>query len=720
MKKFKLIKQHDAKDCGVACLAMILNQYQTTIPISKLRVMSKTDNQGTTAYGMVAAMEQLGFECEVFKSDASLWQENLSFPLIAHVVVDGSFLHYVVIYGIKNGKILIADPAKGKTSKLAEEFNKEWTGIVLTATPTEQYKPVKDELKGLLSFIPLLLPQKKIIFEITLLSFLLTGFGIIGSYYFQLIIDRIVPARSANLLEIISIGLLTMYMIQAFLQYLKRYLLILLGQRLSTSIMLRYFDHVLHLPMSFFSTRKSGEIISRFLDATKIIDALANATLSLFLDASMVISVGLVLYLQNAQLFFISLATIPIYALIVFSFIKRFDQTNEEQMEAGATVNSQIIESLKGIETIRSFNATDHISNKVTEQFNEMMEKTFKNLNLDNIQANLKNALQVMSSTVLLWFGTTLVLKGQMTIGQLITYNALMIFFTTPLQNIINLQVKIQTAKVANDRLNEVLFLEQERLAKSDLLDTPIRSTDSPLIEFKNVSFSYGFSENVLTSLSCVIPENSKTAIVGMSGSGKSTLVKLLMNFYTPEEGEIFYQGQDLRSISRLELRHSFSYVPQDPFFFSGTIMENLLFGIETKPSLKEIEQACELAQIKSYIDQLPLTYQTSIEEGATNLSGGQKQRLAIARALLKQSNVMILDEATSGLDTRLEHLIIDNLMAIQNKTIIFIAHHLPIAKKCDVILVLEDGQLVESGSHQHLLDLNGTYKTLWEMMTVA
>lgn len=293
MKKFKLIKQHDAKDCGVACLAMILNQYQTTIPISKLRLMSKTDNQGTTAYGMVAAMEQLGFECEVFKSDASLWQENLSFPLIAHVVVDGSFLHYVVIYGIKNGKIFIADPAKGKTRKSAEEFNKEWTGIVLTATPTEQYKPVKDQLKGLLSFIPLLLPQKKIIFEITLLSFLLTGFGIIGSYYFQLIIDRIVPARSANLLEIISIGLLTMYVIQAFLQYLKRYLLILLGQRLSTSIMLRYFDHVLHLPMSFFSTRKSGEIISHFLDATKIVDALANATLSLFLDASMVISVAL-------------------------------------------------------------------------------------------------------------------------------------------------------------------------------------------------------------------------------------------------------------------------------------------------------------------------------------------------------------------------------------------------------------------------------------------
>ncbi|MFD2387694.1 ABC transporter transmembrane domain-containing protein [Enterococcus rivorum] len=220
--------------------------------------------------------------------------------------------------------------------------------------------------------------------------------------------------------------------------------------------MLKYFNHVLHLPMSFFSTRKSGEIISRFLDANKIIDALANATLCLFLDASMVLLIGTALFLQNRLLFLISLVTVPIYALIVFLFIKPFDRTNEEQMESGAVVNSQIIESLKGIETIKSFNATDQVFDKVQNQFQELMEKSFKNANLDNLQSNFKTALQVIGSTTLLWVGTSLVIKGKLSIGQLITYNALMSFFTTPLQNIINLQVKIQTAKVANDRLNEV------------------------------------------------------------------------------------------------------------------------------------------------------------------------------------------------------------------------------------------------------------------------
>ncbi len=719
MKRFKLIQQHDVKDCGVACLAMILNKYHTTIPLSKLRLMSGTDNQGTTAYGLVQALEQLGFKCEVFKTDRSLWQENPTFPLIAHVTVDGSFLHYVVIYGIEKGTLLVADPARGKIKKTMEEFDVEWTGIILTATPTEQYEPLKENLKGLTSFVPLLGAHKKLILGVVLLSFLLTGIGIASSYYFQLIIDAIVPSGSVSLLTSISIGLLTMSIARAFIQYFKQYLLVLLGQRLSTSVILSYFDHVLHLPMSFFSTRKSGEIISRFLDASKIIDALANATLSLFLDATMVVSIGLVLYFQNSLLFFVSLASIPLYAIIVFSFIKPFDKKNSEQMEANATLNSQIIESLRGIETIKSFNATEQVFGKVTEQFNETMETSFKNFNLNNIQSNMKSALQFIGSTVLLWFGTTLVLKGQLTIGQLITYNALMTFFTTPLQNIINLQVKIQTAKVANDRLNEIFYLEQERVYESDLTGH-VEEIAHPLIEFKDVSFSYGFSENVLSHLSCTIPQYAKIAIVGMSGSGKSTLMKLLMNFYHPEEGEILYKGKDLRCVSRLEIRESLSYVSQDPFFFSGTIMENLLFGIKEKPSMEEIERACDLAQIRSYIMGLPLNYQSPIEEGATNLSGGQKQRLAIARALLKQSDVLILDEATSGLDTRLEHLIVENLMNLPDKTILFIAHHLAIAKKCEAIFVLEQGQLVESGTHEHLLDLNGTYGTLWEMMTVA
>ncbi|MCF1783090.1 peptide cleavage/export ABC transporter [Lactobacillus mulieris] len=723
MKKIKLIKQHDEKDCGVACLSMILNFYDTSVPISKLRLMAGTNSQGTSALGLVQALNNFHFQTQVIQTDESIWkEEDVNYPLIAHVIIDGVFFHYVVVYGMKNGKLLLADPAKGKIKQTPKEFASIWTGILLITVPTENYHPTQDKSNGLFSFVSLLANHKKTIAGIVLLSFILTGFGIIGSYYFQVIIDRIVPLRSVNLLEIISIGLLSMYVIQTLFQYFKQYLLIRLGQQLSSSIMLKYFNHVLNLPMNFFSTRKSGEIISRFLDANKIIDALANVTLSLFLDVSMVIFIGTALFLQNYLLFYISLSTLPIYGLIVFLFIKPFDRTNEEQMESSAVVNSQIIESLKGIETIKSFNATNLVYEKVQQQFKEMMDKSFKNTNLDNLQSNLKTALQVISSTTLLWVGTYLVIKGRLSIGQLITYNALMSFFITPLQNIINLQVKIQTAKVANDRLNEIFLLDREFLgeATNQQMSNIELGTKEPLIEVKDLSFAYGFEENVLNNLSFSINSNEKVAIVGMSGSGKSTLAKLFVNFYTAQKGEIEIQGKSIQNISRFDLRNKIGYVSQENFFFSGSIFENLIFGLDYQPTEEQILWACEMAQIKEYIEGLPLQFQSPIEEGASNLSGGQRQRLALARALLKNSEILILDEITSGLDSRSEHLIIQNLMNLENKTILFIAHHLSIAKDCDHVFVLDKGRLVESGTHTQLRALHGTYEELWKMMTIA
>lgn len=721
MKIFKLIKQHDSKDCGVACIAMILDFYDSTVPISKLRLLSGTGTHGTSAFGLVTALESFGFVNEVFETDNSFWEESkLPFPFIAHVIIDESFMHYVVVYGRKKDKLLIADPSRGKRAVRAEAFNKEWTGILIMTHPAENYVPVKDSTKGLFSFVPLLINQKKTIIEIIILSFLLTIFGIIGSYYFQVIIDQIIPRQAVGLLEIISVGLLSMYILQAVFQFVKQYLLTLLGQRLGSFIMLQYFNHVLHLPMNFFSTRKSGEIISRFLDANKIIDALANATLSLFLDVTMVVFVGTALFLQNQLLFLISLATIPVYASIVFLFMKPFDNSNEEQMESSAVVNSQIIESLRGIETIKSFNATDQVYQKVENQFTDLMKKSFRNANLDNLQSNMKSALQVISATLLLWAGTALVLKGRLSIGQLITYNALMSFFTTPLQNIINLQVKLQTAKVANERLNEVFALNQELLDDAEY-DLSVReSTTEPTVTLSKVTFGYGFEEAVLKNVSCEIEKNSKVAIVGMSGSGKSTLAKLLLNFYELQLGKIEIQGKKIQTIPKSQLREAISYVSQETFFFSGSIYENLTFGLNEVLNDEKIIWACELAQIKAYIESQPLNYQFQIEEGGSNLSGGQKQRLAIARALLKNSEIMILDEATSGLDTRSEHEIIQSLLKLKDKTIIFIAHHLSIAKACDQVLVLENGHLVESGTHDRLRSLDGVYKNLWEMMASA
>ncbi|GGD05407.1 peptide cleavage/export ABC transporter [Enterococcus wangshanyuanii] len=712
----KLIKQQDEKDCGVACLAMILNYYKTEVPINKLREISGTDTDGTSAFGLKTCIEKFNFDCQAIQADSTVWREkDLTLPLIAHILVDQKYFHYVVIYKIQGDILYIADPGKGLLKQTIKEFEAQWTGVLLLMTPNTEYQPSVEKVKNISSYFPIILKQKGIIFHIVLASFFITLFGVLSSYYFQGIIDYFIPNSLISTFNVISIGLIFMSIFQVIFEYVRGYLLIILGQRMSISIMLSYFKHVLKLPMSFFSTRKSGEIISRFLDANKIIDALASATLSIFLDIGMVITIGITLFIQNKELFIIALGTLPFYILAIGIFVKSFDRLNEEEMTAGAMVNSSIIESLKGIETIKSYNGEEKVYEKVDQQFIQLMKKAFKKANLDNIQQGLKHSIQLISTVLILWIGSFFVMDGIISLGQLITFNALLVFFTDPLQSIINLQTKIQTAQVANRRINEIFYIEPEKKKNETEknIDPSIFHND---ITIKNISFSYGMKEPVLEGITTSISSGEKVALVGVSGSGKSTLAKLLVHFYTPSEGEILYQRVNMQDIDTHLLRDHVTYVPQESFFFHGTIIENLLFGLSKNISFNRIIQVCEMVQLLEFINQQPLRFDTLIEEGASNLSGGQKQRLALARALLKDAEILLLDEATSGLDTILEHKIINNLIQLSDKTILFIAHRLSIAKASDKILVMDGGVLVEQGTHAELRYHGGVYQKLWEI----
>lgn len=716
MKRMKLIKQQDEKDCGIACLAMILNYYKTEVPINKLREYSGTDKQGTSALGLKRCIEKFDFDCKAIQADANVWKETeLTLPLVAHVLVDQKYFHYVVIYNVQGDLLHIADPGKGVSKLTIKEFSEQWTGVLLLMNPNKHYQPSVERVKNIGSYLPILLKQKGIVLNIILVSLLITLFGVISSYYFQGIIDYFVPNNIISTFNVISVGFIFMYVFQVFFEYVRGYLLIILGQRMSISIVLSYFKHVLKLPMSFFSTRKSGEIISRFLDANKIIDALASAILSIFLDVGMVIAIGVTLFIQNRELFLIALGTIPFYFLSIVTFVKTFDQLNEEEMIASATVNSSIIESLKGMETIKTYNGEEKVYDRVEQQFIKLMKKSFKNTNLNNLQQAIKHAIQLISTVLILWVGSYYVMDGKISLGQLITFNALLVFFTEPLQNIINLQTKIQTAQVANRRINEIFHIEPEKRE-----ETTIKNIDNTIflrdITMKNVSFSYGMKEPVLKDISMSISAGEKVAIVGMSGSGKSTLAKLLVHFYTPTEGEILYQKVNMLDMNPDFLRDHVTYVSQESFFFHGTILENLLFGLSNNVSFDRIIEVCDTVQLLEFINQQPLRFDMIVEEGASNLSGGQKQRLALARALLKDANILLLDEATSGLDTLLEHKIIESLNKLSNKTILFIAHHLSIAKLSDKILVMDKGRLVEQGTHEKLRYQGGIYQKFWEI----
>ncbi|MBQ2654828.1 peptide cleavage/export ABC transporter [bacterium] len=712
----KIIHQQDEKDCGVACIAMILKNYKTEIPIHKLRDFSGTDLDGTSAFGLKKTFEKLNFECLAIQADDSVWKEKeLPLPLIAHILIDDSFMHYVVVYDVKGDFLYIADPAKGRYKQSIESFQKVWTGVLLLPTPKESYKSSKEKVAGLSSFLPIIWHQKSLVFHIILASIFITFFGIGTSYYFQGILDYFIPNQALSTLNVVSAGLIIIYLFRVLFEYSRSYLLVLLGQRMSMSIMLEYFKHVLSLPMNFFSTRKSGEIISRFLDANKIIDALASATLSIFIDIGMVIIVGTTLAIQNVTLFLITLVSIPFYLLSIISFVKSYEKANQEEMGAGATLNSSIIESLKGIETIKAYNGELKVYHRVDNEFIKLMKKSFKTVTLNNVQQGIKHAIQLISSAVILWVGSYSVINGSITLGQLITYNALLVFFTDSLQNIINLQVKMQTAQVANKRINEIFAVEPEKISENNEQNINEQVFHQG-ITIENMSFSYNLKSPTLKNISCSIPPYSKVALVGLSGSGKSTLAKLLVRFYNPTDGTINYGNINHLDIGFNQLRNHVTYVPQESFFFSGTIIDNLTFGVEKTQSFERIMEVCDSVQLSEFINQQPLRYNMVLEEGATNLSGGQRQRLAIARALLKDSDIIILDEATSGLDTLLEQSILDYLFKLEDKTLIFIAHHLPIAKSCDKILVLHEGLLLEQGTHEELRYNQGIYQKLWDV----
>ncbi|MCY7144057.1 peptide cleavage/export ABC transporter ComA [Streptococcus gordonii] len=713
----KFRKQHyraqvDTRDCGVAALAMIFGYYGSYFSLATLREKAKTTNDGTTALGLVKVAEGLNFETRAFKADMSLFDlEEVSYPFIAHILKDGKLLHYYVVTGQDKHTIHIADPdPQVKMTKISRErFEQEWTGITIFLAPSPAYKPSQEKKNGLLDFIPLLIKQKGLITNIVLATLLVTLINIVGSYYLQSIIDTYVPDHMKTTLGMISIGLIIVYILQQFLSYAQEYLLLVLGQRLSIDVILSYIKHVFQLPMSFFATRRTGEIVSRFTDANRIIDALASTILSIFLDVSIVSIIAIVLFSQNSSLFFLTLLGIPVYALIIFLFMKPFEKMNHETMEANSLLSSSIIEDINGIETIKSLTSEKQRYQKIDKEFVTYLKKSFAYGRSESLQKVLKAAARLILNVLILWLGATLVMDQKISLGQLITYNTLLVYFTNPLENIINLQTKLQSARVANERLNEVYLVKSEFEEKKLIKDLSHFQAD---IDFRGVSYKYGYGANVLSEIDLHIPAGSKTSFVGVSGSGKTTLAKMMVHFYAPNQGDICLGGVNLNQLDKQALRQYINYLPQQPYVFNGTILENLLLGAREGTTQENILRAVELAEIRSDIERMPLNYQTELSADGAGISGGQRQRIALARALLTDAPVLILDEATSSLDILTEKRIIDNLMVL-DKTIIFIAHRLTIAERSEQVVVLDQGRIVESGSHKELIEREGFYHHL-------
>ena len=711
LKKYYCVKQQDIQDCGPACIATIAKQYGLKMPVSKIREAAGTDLEGTSVYGVVQAAEKLGFSTKAARVETKdEIYENLPTPFIAHVIMDEVLLHFVVVHKVTKKYILVADPGRGMIKYKPDEFFKIWDDILVFLTPTAKFEK-GDKTKGLFQrFWGLIKVQKGLLVNIFIASILITILGIAGSFYYKFLIDDILPNNLSSNLHSLSIAMLVLLGCKIITEFFRKILFIYMAQNIDVPLLLGYYNHVINLPMNFFGTRKVGEIISRFSDGDKIRNAISSVTLTLMIDILMAIGGGIILYLQNTKLFFTCFIPIVLYLALVFGFKNKLKKVNRVVMEDDAALTSYLVESLEGIETVKAFNGEGLVKIKTENKFLKFMRSCFKHGMTYNVQETLMSVVSGGFGICLLWFGGCLVLKGEISIGELMSFNALLAYFIEPVARLINLQPQLQEAIVASDRLGEILDLELEKVSEDDLRPETLFGD----ITLENVNFAYGLRDNVLNNININIKAGEKIALVGESGSGKTTIAKLLMNFYEVKEGRIVLNNLDINNISKEVLRNKVSYISQDSFFFSGTIKENLEFACDGVTHEMMVE-ACKKAHIHEYIESLPMGYKTPLEEKGSNLSGGQRQRLSIARALIKKPEILIMDEATSNLDSITERAIQNTLEeCTKNVTTIIIAHRLSTIKKCSKIYVMDKGSIIEEGSHKELLSNKGYYYKLW------
>ncbi len=743
----RFIKQHDERDCGAACISMIASHYGLKHPISKYRELTKTDQNGANLYGLCDAAKKIGFHAEALSGNIEdllngINNGDIKFPFIAHIINEDYMQHFIVVLNIKNGKFIIADPAKGKVKCTIEQFTNLWNGYIVTFEKNQEFRKGNFEKGGLKKFFGLLKGQYAKFITIIILSVIISAIGIMGAFVFQVTIDDFYIAHETVICEdgctdehehvteealeesetildkvlefIIDEAsnfnaffacLIGLYILQGLIQFTRGYLISLISKKIDMRLMIPYYDHIIDLPMSAVNTRKTGEYLSRFSDANAVREAVSGATLTLILDSFMVIACGVILYIENSKLFYISLIIIILYAVIVFCYKKPLENINREVMENNARVQSYLKESIDGIETVKSHTAEKNAKNQNNSKFTRLINAVFKTNVISISQDTLCNLVELVGTVIILWVGFGMVIANQVTVGSLITFYALLAYFTEPIKNLIGLQPMMQSAIIAAERLNDILDIPTEG---NDYIEDKQLSFES--IKISNVDFRYGNRELILKNISFEIKKGERIAIVGESGCGKTTLAKLLLKFYTPENGEILIDNKKLSKTPTNSIRNSFSYIDQNIFLFSDTIKNNLLLG-DTIASESEIIAACKATKADEFIESLPFGYETFLDENGKNLSGGQRQRLAIARALIRKPKLIIFDEATSNLDTITETAIKDTIFGLnKDLTCIIIAHRLSTIKNCDKIIVMSKGEIIEIGTHNELIAKRGKY----------
>jgi len=647
--RYPIILQHDATDCGPAVLAMIAAHYNKRVSIAKLRDFAGTDQRGTNLAGLSAAAEQVGFLPRAVRG-AHEALKQVPLPAVAHWK-EGNRNHFVVLYKVSQRKIVIGDPAVGLRKLTTDAFLKSWTGVLLLLAPTPRLRgfiPSKSSFSRLCS---LLLPHHRLFLDALLAAVLMTILGLTSSFFIQALVDYVFVLGQKPALNWLGLGMLLVTLARAGFLGLRSYLLAHLSQRIDAETVLGYHRHLLGLPLTFFSTRRSGEILSRINDAIKIRIAVSTTTLSVIVDSVLVLTAAGVMAWLNWSLTLRSLQLMPALGGAVWLLNRPMKRRQRTAMEKSAEVEAQMAEAIGAIHAVKAFRAERRIQLKTEARFAEMQEASFDSQLLAAYSTTISSLMAGCSTLGLLWFGGQQVLAGTLTVGQLMAFYTMLGMILGPVERLAGANQTIQDAIIAADRLSEVLELDPEvSQQRANAIDRPIAGA----IEFQNVAFRYGSRGPVFQDLNLKIEAGESIGIIGESGCGKTTLANLLARFFEPSAGRILIDGVDVRDYTFDCLRREIAFVPQDIVLLNSTIADNIRFGLPlARP--EEIRAAAQAARVDEFAGRLPHGYETIVGERGLGLSGGERQRIAIARAILLDASILVLDEPASHLDTQSE-----------------------------------------------------------------
>ncbi len=706
-KRLPHVYQLDEMDCGAACLGAVTRYYGRPVSLPTIRELVHTSADGTSLLGIARGAEALGLEARTVRASKSKL-DRLPLPAIVHW--EGN--HWVVLYEVGERHVRIGDPALGIRRIERAEFEEKWTGYAALITPTPEFEQRPMAQTNLAWLKPFLRPHRAALLKAVGLAFVAAGLELAIPIFTQIVVDQGIGKHNTQLMYIVLAALLAVLVVMVVATVLQRYILSFVAVRIDTEALDFLTERLLSLPMSYFTTRRTGDIERRLSGMRELRQFFIESGVMALTASTQLLAALVLMFVYSWQLALVYVALAPLYALLMRYSSSRLRPMFDSLEEGFGRYGSQQIDSIRGIETVKASAAEEGMRQMMLARFTQLADRIFRSEFLIMTYQGAIQMVTFLSITLFLFAGGLLVINGELSLGRFVAFNALVALANGPVLTLLSLWDELQYGRILLDRLNDVIEHEPEQGADRSRLRQV--TTLEGGIRLRNLGFRYGGPEAppILEGIDLDVPPGTTVAIVGRSGSGKTTLVKCLAGLLEPTDGKIELDHIDLRTLDYRSVRRHIGVVLQESYLFDDTIARNIAFGEE--PDQARVVWASKLANAHDFVQRLPLAYDTRIGESGLRLSGGQAQRLAIARAVYNRPPLLLLDEASSALDTESERLVKQNLdELLHERTSFVIAHRLSTVRDADLIVVLEKGRLVERGTHAELIERRGLYHYL-------